>query len=314
MKPMLAKPFKDSWVKFPVYIQPKLDGMRALWTGEKLLSRTGKSIEGVPTLVEYLEKHYKDFPLDGELYNHQKTFQEQISSIRRTVNIEEDLSIEYHIYDLPIAHHTFQERHKLLKEKVKETSRIKIVKTIRILKIKVMELPKEVNSITECNLDELVEKPISEEEFSRYMNDFIEQGYEGAMLRNSTGVYTFGKRSSDLMKLKTFQDAEFPIIGTYQLVRHEKIVTDEWVPGARQKSNGQWSKDGEGTPDEMIGGLTLQLSDGRTFECGSGYTEEQRREMWINNPTGKLATIKFQELTDDGIPRFPVFIAIRDYE
>jgi DNA ligase-1 len=271
--------------------------MRAIWTGEKLLSRTGKEIKGVPALVEFLKINYSDFPMDGELYNHGKTFQEAISSIRKTVNIEEDLSIQYHVYDIPVENRIFAERHELLKARLKETDRLKLVETFYI--------SDQDNEILEV-LPQLVEP----EDLNRYEKD----GYEGTMVRNANGSYKFGKRSSDLMKVKTFQDAEFPIVGTYQLVRHEKIVTDEWVPGAREKSNGQWSKDGEGTPDEMIGGLVLSLPDGRTFECGTGYDNELRRELWKNSPVGKQATIKFQELTDDGIPRFPSFKCVREEE
>lgn len=294
---MLAKSYKAAWLKFPIYLQPKLDGMRAIWTGEKLLSRTGKEVKGVPTLVEFLKANYSDFPMDGELYNHGKTFQEAISSIRKTVNIEEDLSIQYHVYDIPVEDKTFTERYELLEARLEETNRLKLVETFYI--------SDQGNEILEI-LPQLVEL----EDLNRYEKD----GYEGTMVRNANGLYKFGKRSSDLMKVKSFQDAEFPIVGTYQLVRHEKIVTDEWVPGAREKGNGQWSKDGEGTPDEMIGGLVLSLPDGRTFECGTGYDNELRREFWKNSPVGKQATIKFQELTDDGIPRFPSFKCIREKE
>jgi DNA ligase-1 len=299
MKPMLAKSFKASWLKFPIYLQPKLDGCRAIWTGSKLLSRTGKEIKGVPALVDHLQKNYSDFPLDGELYNHKKTFQELISSIRRTVNIEEDLDVEYHIYDLPLEQTwTFQERLNLLKEKVIVTSRIKIVETVYI--------PLEGNEILNI-LPGLVEK--------EDLNTFEAQGYEGTMVRNAMGLYRKGKRSSDLMKVKTFQDAEFPIVGVYQLSRKEKIIVPEGTPGALQYADGTWYKDGVETPDEMLGGLVLSIpGTDKTFECGTGYNEATRCELWANSPIGKVATIKFQELTDDGVPRFPVFLAIRDYE
>lgn len=286
---MLAKLHKAAWVKGDIYLQPKLDGCRAIWTGSKLLSRTGKEIKGVPALIQYLTEHFATTPLDGELYNHKKTFQELISSIRRTKNIEEDLDVQFHIYDLPIADVTFKSRLQLLNKMESDgliKGRLQLVET---------------HWIPEKNIGDL-----------STLNPYEAQGYEGTMLRNADGLYKFGKRSSDLMKIKTFQDAEFPIIGIYQLVRHEKLVTDHWVPGSHEKSNGQWSKDGEGTPDAMIGGLVLSIpGTDKTFECGTGYNDATRREFWVNSPVGKLATIKFQELTDDGIPRFPVFLRLR---
>ena len=298
IKPMLAKPFNKKWMKGDIYLQPKLDGMRAVWDGQKLYSRRGKEIKGVPTLVEYLREHYPTFPLDGELYNHNKSFQEQISSVRKTVNIDEDLSIEYHVYDYPVEDLPFKTRQARLRAQVEsidpdEISRVKVVETHWI-----------------------PQKAI--EQYLPNINPYEQDGYEGTMVRNAEGLYKAGKRSSDLMKVKTFQDEEFRCVGHYQLTRKEKIIVPEGTPGSLPYADGTWYKDGEETADEMIGGLVCQTngSPSRTFEIGTGYDEETRRQLWANPPLNKLITIKFQEYTDpdeDGVavPRFPVFKGIR---
>lgn len=296
IKPMLAKPFNKKWMKGDIYLQPKLDGMRAVWDGEKLYSRRGKEIKGVPTLVEYLREHYHDFPLDGELYNHNKTFQEQISSVRKTVNIDEDLTIEYHVYDIPVEDLPFRTRQARLRSRVEstdpeQTSRLKLVETHWI-----------------------PEKAI--EHYAPLYNPYEADGYEGTMVRNATGLYKFGKRSSDLMKAKSFIDEEFPCIGCNQLTRKEKIIVPEGTPGSLPYADGTWYKDGEETPDEMVGDLIVELPDGNTCKVGTGYTEEQRRDFWKEPPIGKLLTIKFQGYTDpdkDGYVslRFPIFKGIR---
>lgn len=284
MRPMLAKPYKDSWVKYPVYLQPKLDGVRALWTGQRLLSRTGKEIKGVPALVEYLHRHFQQLPLDGELYNHNKTFQKQLSSIRKTVNIDEDLTIGYHLYDIPVENVTFEQRFAHLERNVVQTERLRIVHTLRYT------------------------QPVQN------LNIFESMGYEGTMLRNANGLYTPGKRSSDLLKIKNFMDDEFEIVGVLQLSRKEKIIVPPNTPGALLYADNTWKKDGAETFEPMIGAIRLKLPDGRTFDAGTGFDEATRYEFWRNPPIGKIATIKFQELTDTGIPRFPVFKAIRDDE
>jgi DNA ligase-1 len=288
MKPMLAKTFKAAWLNFPIYLQPKLDGCRAIWTGEKLLSRTGKEHKGVPALVEFLRANYADFPLDGELYSHEQSFQQSISSIRKTVNIEEDLAVGYHVYDIPVEGKTFEERHEMLKARLRETDRLKLVHTVRF------DTP-----------------GVSTE---KALNLFEPRGYEGTMIRNANGMYKTGKRSADLLKVKTFEDAEFIIVDVYQLTRKEKIVVPVGTPGAIEHSGGVWKKDGEETPVELAGGLVLRMEDGRTFQSGSGFDDATRAEFWKNPPIGKMATIKYQELTDIGIPRFPIFKSIRDYE
>jgi ATP-dependent DNA ligase len=117
---------------------------------------------------------------------------------------------------------------------------------------------------------------------------FVEEGYEGAMVRNLTGAYAIGKRSANLQKVKTFLDGEYPIIG----------YTD-------------------GTGGET--GCVIwecQTPDGQTFRVRPRGTQEDRKVLFQNGSDyiGQQLTVRYQELTDDGVPRFPVGIAIRNYE
>jgi ATP-dependent DNA ligase len=118
---------------------------------------------------------------------------------------------------------------------------------------------------------------------------FIADGYEGSMLKDPEAPYKF-KRSHGWLKYKHFQTEEYEITGYY--------------PG-----EGKWS----GT----LGGLTMKTTDEHKFRCGGGrISKKERDELWdiIDTITGKKATVRFFELTPDGIPRFPVFIIVRDYE
>lgn len=110
---------------------------------------------------------------------------------------------------------------------------------------------------------------------------YVSEGYEGIILRDPQGAYTRGKRSRGLLKLKKFQDKEYAITG------HDRDVDGGviWIcePGFRVRPRG---------------------------------TREQRA-TWAQNAqehVGKMLTVRYQELTDKGIPRFPVGVAIRDYE
>ena len=108
------------------------------------------------------------------------------------------------------------------------------------------------------------------------------------MVRNLTGAYAIGKRSANLQKVKTFLDGEYPIIG----------FTD-------------------GTGGET-GCVIWECStpDRRTFRVRPRGTQEDRKVLFRNgsNYIGQQLTVRYQELTDDGVPRFPVGIAIRNYE
>ena len=116
----------------------------------------------------------------------------------------------------------------------------------------------------------------------------LSQGYEGMMARNKNSLYKFKNRSYDLQKVKRFQDDEFKIIG---------------------------GKDGSGREAGMIVFKCITNS-GLEFDVRPRGSHEERTKMFNNLDSyiGKMLTVRFQELTDDGRPRFPVGIAVRDYE
>jgi len=210
--PMLAhtieKRGKD--LKYPCFVQPKLDGHRCIAICKNgkvtLWSRSRKPITGVPHIIKALESIGgfvgENFILDGELYNHDYrfNFEELTHFIRQQKPIAGHEVVQYHIYDLPI-HEDYEERLKILKNFFfnvpphRETP-LRFVETNDVVNEKEMM----------CNYD-----------------NFIEKGYEGAILRNAKGLYK-NKRSSDLLKVKQFQDEEFEVIevveGKGKLVGH----------------------------------------------------------------------------------------------
>jgi DNA ligase-1 len=128
----------------------------------------------------------------------------------------------------------------------------------------------------------------NEDDIYSLQKQFIEEGYEGAMVRNHKGAYALGKRSANLQKVKTFMDDEYQIVGFEQAVGND-VGTVIWV---------------------------CQGPTTTPFRVRPRGTREQRREWFTNGNSyiGKMLTVKYQELTDDGIPRFPVGISVRDYE
>jgi len=83
--PMLAKDYKKEShkVEYPCFVQPKLDGMRALGYTNKFISRKGKEILNMDHILEELNKLKLNAPLDGELYAHGKSFQENMRLIKK---------------------------------------------------------------------------------------------------------------------------------------------------------------------------------------------------------------------------------------
>ena len=118
---------------------------------------------------------------------------------------------------------------------------------------------------------------------------FIKEGYEGFVIRNKDAPY-LRKRSVWMMKFKPRKQDVYLIIGTEE----------------------EYSVHGE--PKGRLGALHLVSGEPNSpsFRVGTGFTAEQREELWKvrDELKGKVASIKYQHLTEMGVPRFPVFVSI----
>ena len=156
VSPMLAKDFKKEShkVTFPCYVQPKLDGMRCLKKQTVMTSRDNKLITTLPHIANEM-LGYADY-FDGELYAHGKTFQENMTLIKK---YREGLSeeVKYHVYDMVFPNLSFAERHTLLRAliEINKPENIELVPTYLIN---------------------------NQEELDMYHAQFIEGGYEGTMV------------------------------------------------------------------------------------------------------------------------------------
>jgi len=187
LKPMLATPInkikaeKIDWKN--AFVQPKLDGHRALYTDGILYSRTGQELN-LPHVVKAIKASgLGHLHLDGELYIHGYTLQELSSLIKKQQHGTQHL--EYHIYDI-VNDKPFVDRYAAIILADTSHSHIKVVETTVIT--------------DNSGLVTLHKSHLSNH-------------YEGSILRMGRKGYQDGKRSRNLLKLKEFQDAEFEIIG-----------------------------------------------------------------------------------------------------
>lgn len=122
----------------------------------------------------------------------------------------------------------------------------------------------------------------------KIVDDYIKYGFEGVIARNPQGVYCLNERSASLLKHKRFHDQEYLIVGA-QEGKGRDVGTVVWE-------------------------CTTQ--EGDRFTVRPEGTQEYRRDLWENwrDHVGKKLTVRYQELTKAGVPRFPVGVAIRDYE
>ena len=117
---------------------------------------------------------------------------------------------------------------------------------------------------------------------------YVAEGYEGLILRNAAGLYKVGHRSTDLQKYKEFMDSEYPVVSFKEGDGVEKGCVI-WV--CRTPAGQEFAVRPRGTHEDRI----------EAFKAGGARI-------------GQQLTVRYQELTTDGIPRFPVGIAFRDYE
>ncbi len=181
--PMLAKDFfkEKSKVVYPCYGQPKLDGVRGLGKEFTLNSRENLPIE----TLEHIRSSFVGLSewIDGELYAHGLTFQENMKLIKKYRPGQTE-NVRYHVYDM-ISDKPFIERYQRLAELVKDNPMVELVPTVVIH---------------------------SEEELKKYHEHCIAQGYEGCMLRWGRDGYKVSGRSINLLKYKMFFDVALPVV------------------------------------------------------------------------------------------------------
>lgn len=188
--PMLAKNYHDEVHKinwnYPVYIQPKLDGMRCLAHIKKngdvdLISRDGKIIQNMMHIKNELTSIKQDIILDGELYCHGLSFQENMKLIKK-YRPNETEKIKFHIYDI-VNDKCFTERN-----------------------------PKQYTN-GKTHLIEVPTIPLTDvESIIVYNSNFIAEGYEGSIIRHGNSPYKTNGRSDSVLKYKDFQDIVAEII------------------------------------------------------------------------------------------------------
>lgn len=269
-EPMLAHDWhkEKSKIKYPVYSQPKLDGIRCIVKKDGMWSRNGKRIISAPHIFEAMESLFKENPnliFDGELYADKfaNDFNAICSLVKKTKPTLEDLnasakSIQYHIYDLPSHKGTFSERNDEL-----------------------IDLAYKWNG----DLIKLVGTDVadSEGELIEWYSIYVDQGYEGQMVRLDKSYEN--KRSKSLLKHKSFIDEEYTILGI---------------------------EEGIGNKTGMVGSFIFESKTGKRFNSSPKFNWEECTRMWNERESliGKSATVKYFNLTPDGVPRFPYVIKI----
>lgn len=263
--PMLAQKWKTSKhrINFPAYVQPKLDGNRVVFNGDKAQTRGGKPI--IPEVMAHLQCDTQGMILDGELMLPDNQLLQDTNSAIKKFHPETSPLLEYHVYDIVDPVLTFKERYEKVAQWIKHGNNVP--KNIKLVSTFVVESPQDV---------------------SEHHVKFTNQKYEGTIIRNLGGSYQTGQRSPDLQKFKDMEDDEFEIVDVIS---------------------------GEGLY-EGCGIFVCKTPAGEIFNCNPEGTIEQKRQYLLDreNLISKMLTVRYQTITKDGKPQFPVGVIVRDYE
>jgi len=271
-EPMLASKWEDSKDKitYPIYSQAKLDGIRCIVTSEGMFSRNGKAIISAPHIFDSLKPLFKTNP---------------------------DLIFDGELYADKFAN-DFNKIVSLVKKTKPTDADLKESK--KNIEYHIYDLPSSDKNFVHRAYDlgilfetrselhphcKLVDTRKVEDENS-VMEQYellVDAGYEGQILRLDKKYEN--KRSKSLLKHKSFIDEEYTIVDVCE---------------------------GEGNKTNMVGYMTFKTADGKPFKSNVKATFEESEEMFRNRKQliGKQATIKYFNLTPDGIPRFPYVINI----
>ena len=233
------------------WMSEKLDGVRAYWDGSQFISRLGNPFHVPDWFLEGLP----DVPLDGELWIGRKQFSRTVSTAKRQDKSDHWRDVRYVVFDAPALEEPFEQRLKFVDE------------SLRGIGSEFLQ----AHQHTRCRgLDHL------QEELARVES----LGGEGLMLRQPGSRYEVG-RSTSLLKVKTFHDAE-------------AVVVDHVAGKGRHKGR--------------LGALVVRIPDGTEFSVGTGFSDKQREAP---PEIGSTITFRYQELSDGGVPRFPSFVRVR---
>lgn len=278
-QPQLAHKWNDhkdgvNWVN-GVYVSPKMDGLRCVITHNGSFSRNGNEFVAFPHILRELAPIFEKHP---------------------------DLVLDGECYTRKLKN-DFNKIISLAK-KSKPTPD-DIVESEKYLEYWIFDCPSHPggyhdryqwlhetilknyynNKWIKLCIHKIVKTHAELEENLKY---YLENGFEGLMVNIYDGKYE-QKRSKNVLKYKLFQDEEFRIVDIME---------------------------GVGNRSGMFGNAVLEMKDGKTFDSSARGSQEFYKRL-LNEKAdliGKMATVRFQNLTPDGIPRFPVIVGIRDYD
>ncbi len=287
-KVMLAVKAKDfESLRYPLLASPKIDGVRGTVKAESLLSRTMTAIPNRYT--QSLFGHPLFSGLDGELVvgtpNHPNCMQNTMSGV---MSQDGEPDVKWYVFDDWSSGKPYIHRARQAKDRV--------------------------NEIDDPRLVWLPQTPVhNAEQLFAYEEAKLSEGFEGVILRAPDGPYKQNRstvKEGYMLKLKRFEDSEAEILDYFELMHNDNEATTD-ARGYTKRATHQENKRAAG----VLGGFHVRdIYTDVEFDLGTGFTAEQRKNLWEGRKylKGKLVKYKHFPIGVVDKPRHPIFLGFRD--
>lgn len=281
IRPMLGTnaPKDLSMLHYPMYLSPKLDGVRAVVKDGVVYSRSGKPIPNKKVQQTY--GHLQGY--DGELIYGSPTDANVYNKTVSAVMTEDGPEVDFYVFDYWKSDASYSFRYDYLKSVI----------------------PYDVNLVVQHTVN-------NEDDIATYEKVYLGLGYEGVMLRNPNAMYKHGRstvKEEGLLKVKRFVDSEAIIINVTPLFRNTNEAKTDAL-GYTERSTCKENM----VQDNLLGSITVKdLYTDVEFSIGSGFDSQARTELWQQKDEliGKVVKYKHFPVGEKDKPRFPVFIGFR---
>ncbi len=274
----------------------KLDGVRAIWNGKQLLSRSGKEFSPPKCWLESLP----EFGLDGELFIARGKFEEVLSVVSKQQHKCEECAckewqqIGYFIFDVPNAceYNTTPSLQSNTSENPKSCTLLERLSLLEKWLVQKNTNKLDSSASLKTPLHIIPQEIIpNQKALESRLKDITKNGGEGLVIRKNNAPYE-KFRTNNAMKLKDYKDAECKVVAHHL---------------------------GKGKYANSLGSLTCEQNLAQNpanilakdskilFKIGSGFSNKDRENP---PPIGSIITYKYYGLTKNGLPRFPVFLRI----
>jgi DNA ligase-1 len=288
-KPMLAAKLEWERMRYPVFVSPKIDGIRCVVQDGKPMSRSWKVLPN-----RHLQQGIAMCPIleyfDGEVVvgdpSAPNVYNASMSGIMSQGGMP---NFKYLVFDY------VENPHALYSTRLDK---------LRLL-VSGGKVPSWVHLLPQALCS-------SREEVEEIEGACLDKGFEGVIARDPNGHYKYGRstaREGYLLKLKRYEDTEATVVGYEELMHNDNPAFLDVQGHTKHTSH----KAGQ-RPGGVLGALECRMENGLTFFIGSGFDHEQRIDLWNAREALVGRVVKFRHLPHGRLekPRHPVFLGWRD--